>query len=300
MAPRYDRRMHPQMTCVSCGGSPVKAFEATDDYLRRDGVVFTYSRCPVCGTYALVNRPENLGDYYADDAYYDGTGDASQDHLRRGLLSTFAPWAGGGRMLDIGPGNGALLREARNHGFTDQSAVERDARSCELMRGDGVSVVETADPVAGLDGVEPADAVVMAHVIEHVEEPMELLTAAASKVKPGGVLVVATPNPESLSFKVCRSRWRHVDAPRHLFLLPHAVVADRARRAGLENVRTTTTDPSGLECNRGAWWPWALNVMPTKRSGHNLDRVVRRSAGILERRGLRGSTYTAVFRRPPA
>ena len=289
------------MICGCCSGPARKAFTAFDLSGESPGTEpFHYARCERCGTFELANVPSDLSAYYGP-GYYDQMDQsltAAQAELSRGQLATFAPFVSKGRVIDIGPGMGAFLKQASG-AFASRAAVERDQRCATLLRADGVEVVETDQPVAGIANLAPADAVTMFHVIEHVPNPMELVDAAAAKLLPGGVLTIATPNPQSLSFRVCGRWWRHVDAPRHLYLLPLDVIKARAERHGLRLLTVTTTDPVGLLCNSVTCGPWARRV--TRRLGGRAAYILRegtqRTLGAVERRGMLGSAYTAVFRR---
>jgi SAM-dependent methyltransferase len=285
------------MACKVCGGRLRHAFRVGDVNQAHSEREFTYERCDLCGTHQLADVPDNLGDYYPS-GYYDDlhaalTGEAAR--LARGQLETFSSYVSAGRIVEVGPATGALLRQAR--GFTSRVGVERDRACCEVLAREGVDVIETDDPVAGLQHVEPADAVVMFHLIEHVPDPMALLDAAAAKVAPGGVLVVATPNPNALSFRVCGRLWTHVDAPRHLFLLPLDAITGRVEPAGLRLVGLTCRDAEGLFCDAVAWTPWSRQVTHNERLAYHLRRFVARAARPVERRGFRGSTYTAIYQR---
>jgi SAM-dependent methyltransferase len=287
--------------CGCCGGLTKRAFTTHDVNQRRGDQLFIYERCERCATYQLANVPDDLGSYYPT-SYYDQLDVGLNEHnaqLARGQLEIFSRFTPGGRLIDIGPGRGALLRHAAARGFTSRSAVEQDKSSCEVLRTDGVEVAETDDPIAGLAFLAPADAVTMFHVIEHVRNPIGLLDAAAARLLPGGVLVVATPNPHALSFRVCGRWWMHVDAPRHLYLIPLDVMRARTERNGLKLVAVTATDPVGLMCDWFAWTPWTKHVTRAlgQRAAYHLRTVAQAVARPVERRTMRGSTYTAVFQR---
>jgi SAM-dependent methyltransferase len=124
--------------------------------------------------------------------------------------------------------------------------------------------------------LDEANAIALWHVLEHVDRPAELLAAAAAALVPGGVLVVATPNLGSLQFRLLGARWPHVDAPRHLALVPLATLEQRMTELGLEREAVTTADPAG-EYDAFGWQ--GLIARP------------------VERRNFNGSAYTAVFRK---
>ena len=297
---RVTSSVHPACSC--CGG-PTRAVFATRDVGQSvSDEVFYYDKCEHCSTYQLVNVPNDLSVYYPA-SYYDEMDASLRDRdakLARGQLAIFAPFVSGGRLIDVGPAEGALLRQAETAGFDSRCGVERDQRCCEMLRGAGIEVAHTDDPILGLEHLEAADAVTMFHVIEHVRDPMGLLDAAAGRVRPGGVLVIATPNPQALSLRICGPWWRHIDAPRHLYLIPLAVIRARAERQGLKLVAVTTSDPVGLLCDSVAWAPWTHHITRKfgDRVGYYLRMIIQTACGPLERRGrMRGSTYTAVFQR---
>lgn len=285
-------------TCSCCGGTAAPAFSISDVNLRVDDRLFHYFQCASCGSYELANVPSDLGRYYPA-SYYAGIDEHMERQaagLAQGQLDIFASRVPGPRLIEIGPGAGGLLRQAARAGFTDRTAIERDAGCCARLTADGVRAVQTDDAVEALARVDAADGVLMFHVIEHVDNPMELFDAAAAKVKSGGVLVVATPNPASLSFRVTKEYWLHVDAPRHLFLLPLELLTARALRNGLALEQVVTRDRMGLACDAAAWGTWAHKTVGP-RWAPALISAARRLIRRAERRGLRGSTYTAIFRR---
>jgi 2-polyprenyl-3-methyl-5-hydroxy-6-metoxy-1,4-benzoquinol methylase len=60
------------------------------------------------------------------------------------------------------------------------------------------------------------DVVSMWQVLEHVHDPQEVLREAYRLLVPGGRLVIAVPNIDSLPFRLFGSCWAILDLPRHL------------------------------------------------------------------------------------
>jgi SAM-dependent methyltransferase len=58
--------------------------------------------------------------------------------------------------------------------------------------------------------------VAMRHSLEHVHDPLRLLRDAHRILMPGGKLVVAVPNIDSLPFRWFGHSWYGLDLPRHL------------------------------------------------------------------------------------
>jgi len=290
-------------SCRVCGGPTAASLTATDRNREVDGRAFAYVRCSACGTVQLRDVPSDLGGYY--DAGYHGVPSPEQLRAHAALeahkVELLRAHVAPGRLVEIGPSFGAFALAAREATF-DVTGIEMDADCCAFLEGTvGVRAIHSREPDAVLSRLQPSRAIAMWHVLEHLEHPDRLLRAAAANLEPGGVLAIAVPNPQSLGFRLLRSRWAHLDAPRHLCLVPRATLVERAGALGLELVATQTTDPFALHCNRFAW-EYALRRRPA--SGPSHATLVRASQAIekvmapLERTGLRGAAYTVVLRRP--
>ncbi|HET7489822.1 MAG TPA: class I SAM-dependent methyltransferase [Acidimicrobiales bacterium] len=252
--------------------------------------------------------PADLGRYYPPD-YWETEPDyaafGAAERYKIDIVSRAAP---AGRLLEIGPGNGGFSWLAVDAGY-EVEVVERSPEVCRTLRsGLGVRAIQGDASPATLRGLGPYDAVAMWHVIEHVTDPRGLLEAAAATVMPGGAVVVATPNPRSLQFRLLGGRWPHLDAPRHVALIPPATLVGWAGVAGLRAVELTFTDDGSLGWNQFGWSEWLVRLAPDRvrrEPGRLPARLLRRAGRELarllapvERRDRRGATYTAVFRRP--
>ena len=119
----------------------------------------------------------------------------------RELLRRYLPWFEGcRRVLDVGCGRGEFLTLLRDEGIPAYG-VDVDEGMVEACREQGLEVV-CDDALHHLDGLAPGtiDGVFCSQVVEHLStaELMSLLDAVYRKLDRGGVVVVETPNPESL------------------------------------------------------------------------------------------------------
>jgi SAM-dependent methyltransferase len=264
---------------------------------------FTYMRCSVCAAISLRDPPADLGRYYPDDYYpLQSTAELehhapSEQHKVDLLLS-----AGGapGPLTEIGPGQGVFAFAAKRAGFI-VTGIEMDAKAvAHLSSVVGVDAVQSVEPHVALAALPPQGAVALWHVIEHLRDPWALVSAAAAVLEPGGLLALSTPNPESLGARVLGRRWPHVDAPRHLFLLPLATLTRYAESVGLQRTFHTTDDPGGRHWNRFAWEYALRGPQPSAgraRAASVAGLAATAAALPLERRPGRGAAYTVVFRK---
>jgi O-antigen chain-terminating methyltransferase len=142
--------------------------------------------------------------------------------------------AGDGLILDIGCGRGEWLEVLSENGY-----ASRGVDSNSAMVGDalalGLDVVEQ-DAVAYLRGLdnESVSAVTSMHLVEHLpyEVLVRLLDEALRVLRPGGVLILETPNPENL---MVGSYWFYMD-PTHRNPIPPPLLQWVVEARGFEGV----------------------------------------------------------------
>lgn len=230
------------MSCVACGSGDVRPFFVGSDwYLGAVDVAerFPYARCAACGTVAAeqVPTPETLNRAYAN-AYFPPAQPSPLERLLEPLARREArrvvEAAKDGELLDVGCGTGKFLVRLRESGWTGpMRGLEPDLASAERANAiPGVSV-----RIGGVEHLqeEPGGlaAVVLRHVIEHVPEPLQVLSDIRSLLAPGGVLYLGTPDARTLSARVFGKYWHGYDPPRHLFAFTAEGMRALLERAGL-------------------------------------------------------------------
>jgi len=245
-----------------------------------DSRTFCLTRCAHCGTAVTGGDPPGP-EAYEKGVY--GPGPPRAAGLVRlaqravvGQPARILRRAGvgpGSRVLDAGAGRGRLVAELRRRGF-DAEGIEPSRRSAHSAMAAGLPVARRSiaeHDAAGLD------AVVLWHVLEHLDDPVSALTRAGSWLRPGGVLLVAVPNRASLQAAIAGPAWLHYDAPRHRLHLTPAGLGALFAGAGLT---PAGTHHMVWEHNPAAMWMALLSRAARVSPGfafHALKRNALRS-----------------------
>lgn len=292
--------------CPFCQKESSLYFRTRDRNRRVTDESFDYYRCPGCRLIFVSPMPADLGKYYQQDYYTTSVSleqleaCARPEEYKVELIRRFKQ---GGRLLEIGPAVGCFCLAAKRAGF-EVEAIEMSAECCRVLEEKiGVRAINSSDTKGALSQAGPYDVIALWHVIEHLPDPLETMAAAASRLVAGGLLAVAAPNPAAFQFRVLGRYWAHVDAPRHVFLIPAELLIERARSLGLKPLLVTTTDAGGLGWNRFGW-EYSLSKLTTReRPSYYLGRVGSKVTDLLarvEQRGMSGSAYTIIFRKEGA
>jgi SAM-dependent methyltransferase len=105
------------------------------------------------------------------------------------------------RVLDLGSGRGAFLELMRDEGI-GAYGVDIDREMVELCKRKGLEAV-VGDAEEHMRGLEEGslDGIFSAHVAEHIApgKLIEVLRQCRRVLKPGSAIVMATPNPSTLT-----------------------------------------------------------------------------------------------------
>lgn len=136
------------------------------------------------------------GEFYQ---YMHSLGQVDAEANRRTLEFYVSYFAHCQHVLDVGCGEGQFIEALLAQGIK-ASGVDADAQMCRACRVKGLDIVE-ADLFHYLpqhkDGF---DGILGSNVIEHfsMQDTLRFVGAAFDALRPGGILLLATPNPESL------------------------------------------------------------------------------------------------------
>jgi SAM-dependent methyltransferase len=228
--------------CPACG-----AREAADAELR-------LRRCSACGT-VYAREYADPGEVFVEGYFEGGAGDYGIDtaHPRFQAFMAkvcarrcaFAESLAGTHphppsLLDVGCGGGELLAAAVARGWRAAGA-EPMAEAAALAR----TRAPGADVRTGLSGEvgfeeQSFDVVCAFHVLEHMPDSRAFLRELARFARPGGLVVVETPNYASRLRRVRGERWLHLRPLEHLVHFTPSTMRTALEGAGIAPVRVVT------------------------------------------------------------
>ncbi len=234
-----DARRFVRVACPGCGR------ERTAPAFQKHR--FQYERCLLCGTLFVNPRPdlESLLRFYREapsnlffaNQFYDVTEPLRIEPVyrpRARAVAAILADAGVPRpatVVDVGAGRGSFCAELKKLEAVDRVvALEPSPAHAAHCRAKGVDVVQQPVETAGSTIPGAASAATSFELIEHVFSPDQFLSACATILKPGGLLVLTTLNAEGFDLRILGERSRSISPPHHLnFLTPTgmALLLDR-------------------------------------------------------------------------
>jgi len=141
---------------------------------------------------------------------------------------------GCGRLLEIGAGSGGFVRVALSRGWK-VDATEVSESGLQALRKTGAAVY-AGDLASGHYRDAQFDLVVSLEVIEHLPAPLDHVREMLRVTRPGGLLVLTTPNFNGLSRRYLGIQWRVID-PEHLGYFTASTLVRLLREVGYRSVR---------------------------------------------------------------
>jgi 2-polyprenyl-3-methyl-5-hydroxy-6-metoxy-1,4-benzoquinol methylase len=142
-------------------------------------------------------------------------------------LDLLRQYTSSGKLLEVGCARGDFLSVAKK--AFDVFGVEPNPE----LAAESSRIAPLFEDIVERLPWKDFDVVASFHVIEHVDSPRSFIGAMAERLKPGGLLVIETPNIASLPFRLMKSRWRQF-IPEHYFFFDPGTISQLLRDHDLE------------------------------------------------------------------
>ncbi|MFQ6605045.1 MAG: class I SAM-dependent methyltransferase [Fidelibacterota bacterium] len=236
--------------CPVCGSNTLTHKHSCVDFLVTKSS-FDILECADCGACATSPQPEagEIATFYESEEYIAHSGKSTglieilYKIVRRYTLRrkrTFMEDRAGlikGTILDFGCGTGEFLHVCQQQGWTVTGLEPGESARRKATRLLGTPVLDTAD-LTTLDR-DQFDVITLWHVLEHVPDPVAVISQLKRILKHNGALIVAVPNYTGTDARYYGSAWAAWDVPRHLVHFSPRAMRHLAAQAGLTITRVT-------------------------------------------------------------
>jgi SAM-dependent methyltransferase len=200
------------------------------------------------------------------------------------------------RVADIGCGEGHLCQELRDAGWStvigldvSRTRIERARRRYPFAQFYDRPIEETGVALASLD------LIIMDNVVEHLPDPVGTLRTLKLYLKPGGRIVLITPNMKSGHFRLLGRRWTPELAPHaHIYLFTPRSMGALLSSSGLAAERV-----GNFHLPTYPFSAWASRLLSADVKGA-VWRAVQEMGGVYGRLTGSGPMLYAVARRSAA
>lgn len=231
------------MICRICGNDKNNKPYKVKERMFGDNEIFDYFECSKCYCLQISEIPQNISKYYPSNYYSFGDTrvsylDKIEEFMARkrdkysltdnGFLGLFLNMlypsdimeslkkiqlSKSMKILDVGCGDGNLLKSLRNIGFNKLKGVDPYIEK-DIRYSNGLEIVKKQ--IYELD--EEFDLIMFNHSFEHIRDPEKTLNSVYKLLSEEGTCLIRIPTVSSYAWKKYRINWVQLDAPRHLFL----------------------------------------------------------------------------------
>ena len=195
---------------------------------------YTLVECNRCHLAFINPRIQEVEEVYKENKihtqYYEHTTACDEVEFSR-RLNKLKKFCSGGKVLDVGCATGSFLKLATERGF-DVYGVEVNEYSAQISINAGFKVhkgllQQDSFPTNFFDLVHMSDS------IEHMENPLETLQLCTSFMKPGGYIMITTPDWDS-----SWARRFQIKPTDHLYYFTQKTLGMLIGKAGLEQIES--------------------------------------------------------------
>jgi 2-polyprenyl-3-methyl-5-hydroxy-6-metoxy-1,4-benzoquinol methylase len=182
--------------------------------------------CDKCNTKITSPRPDQIeiNKYYESPDYISHTNQGNniinklykiiRSYTINSKIKLINNLTEKGKILDIGCGTGEFLIKCKKNKW-EVIGIEPNinARNNNSLTKENLIYKDFND----LNTKKDFNIITLWHVLEHLYDPLEIMKKLRTLLKPGGYLIIAVPNHESLDAKYYKENWAAYDVPRHLY-----------------------------------------------------------------------------------
>lgn len=231
--------------CPICKGKEFDPFNQCIDFTTSKEE-FSILTCKSCNFLITSPRPDSnsIGKYYDSENYisHSNSSNSLVHHLYKIVRSFTLQWKlkivqkqkPKGLILDYGCGTGEFLNICTKANWECYGVEPSELARRKATKLTSVPISESFEHLID----KKFDVITLWHVLEHIANLNEILSALKSHLAENGTIIIAVPNYESLDAKIYKSFWAGYDVPRHLWHFSKQNIKRLFTSHGLRNIQT--------------------------------------------------------------
>lgn len=228
-------------SCFLCGHKEKKEMFSTDH-----GQIVSCLRCGLVSLNSEKDEKEILK-IYEKENYFSQKADSGISYLFykrekpiylryfRKKVDKIEQLHSRGKILDVGCGLGFFLEAAREKGWEVQGVEVSKYAASYVSRNLKIKVFQSTLENLHLPP-KSFDVITLFALVEHLVNPLQTLLEVKRLLKPGGLLVLTTPNQGSVTTKILGSRWFQYKYQGHLYFFNPKTLKILLKRAGFQEM----------------------------------------------------------------
>jgi 2-polyprenyl-3-methyl-5-hydroxy-6-metoxy-1,4-benzoquinol methylase len=188
------------LDCFICGGNNYKNINETDRY----GLSYYTGVCLACGHVQQFNYLNDEAHEIFYSSHYRNiyqTGTPEELFFRQYFkaakkIEKFVGDINFDFTLEIGSGPGGILKYFEKNKFSKVLGIDLDQRFLDYGIKKGLNLVNTS--FENFNTTQKFDLIIICHVLEHVQNPIEILKKVNSLLNEGGLVYIEVPSIESV------------------------------------------------------------------------------------------------------
>lgn len=140
-----------------------------------------------------------------------------------------------GKILDVGCGLGFFLEAAREKGWEVEGVEVSKHAVSYILRNLKIRVFQGTLESQHLPG-NSFDVVTLFQLVEHLVNPLQTLSEVKRLLKPGGLVVLTTPNQGSIVAKLLGRRWFQYKYQGHLYFFDQKTLKILLKKADFRDI----------------------------------------------------------------
>jgi 2-polyprenyl-3-methyl-5-hydroxy-6-metoxy-1,4-benzoquinol methylase len=201
--------------------------------------------CQKCGHRYSSKIPNNVEDVYSDKGYLpemieavDKESDYRKERFGNERYELIKKFAKGNKLLDIGCGVGHYLEIAIKNNF--EAYGQELGKDLAKWTREHLGITVYDEPIDKIQTDILFNVITIFDVIEHVIDPIKFISDAKRLLAKDGIILILTPNFDSVAITIMKEKWQVICPPSHLQYFTYNSVKKLADTVGMDLVHVQT------------------------------------------------------------